>query len=489
MKNQIKKIFCIPYFMVLMLLLCTSCSKELIEHPKSLSAEGFYNTNLEVESALNAIYSPLKGESIMGAFYEVIQDVMSDFFFPNGSWIPLGNYNGLNATNIGRTQYFWNSFYLSIRNANLVIKNVPNSKEVSDSDKAKYIAEAKFMRALVYFQLVKNWGGVPLRTEDNMSTPNLPRSPVDSVYDFIEQDLGYAENHLPAQSAQSGRPNKWSAKAVLSNVYLQLKKYGEARDKANEVIQSGQFSLVPVTKPDDFLKVFGPDVSTTPEEIFYLKFARQNNQGCALTLYEAHPNSPYANGRGYFSLYTDPTRIPAVKNWDNNDLRKQYDLYPWQFGRGDSTYLVKKYQDKQALPGGYGGNDYPWYRYTDVLFIYAEAANEANNGPTPEAVDALNQIHRRAYGYPSNEASPVDFRISDYTKDSFLTLIVKERGYETLFEGKRWMELKRLGIAKDYIEAAKGKTVTEINFLWPIPNSEMNYNKALDPSKDQNPGY
>ncbi|CAL1521536.1 RagB/SusD family nutrient uptake outer membrane protein [Chitinophaga sp. MM2321] len=483
-------IFRFSYFILpLLLLYITSCTKALEESPKSLSAEGFYNTKSEVEAATYAIYSPLRTGGSMSAFYEVFHDALSDFFIPNGSWIPLEDYTGLDNTNYGRTEAFWKSFYLSIRNANLVIKNTPNGTDISDADKAVYIAEARFMRALMYFQLVRNWGGVPIRTEANMDIPDLQRGSVEAVYQLIEDDLKFAGENLPTKAAQSGRPNKWSAKAVLADTYLQLKRYTDAQDRANEVIQSGQFSLVPVTQPDDFLNLYGPDVITSSEEIFYLKFTRQNGQGFQLTLYEAHPNTPYANGAGYFSLYTDPTKIAVVKNWDANDLRKQYDLYPWQFGRGDSTYLVRKFQDKQALPGGTGGNDYPWYRYADVLMTYAEAANAANHGPTTAAVEALNKVHRRAYGYPANTASPVDFKVADYNESSFLTLIVKERGYETLFEGKRWMELKRLGIAKDYIKASKGKTMADVMLLWPIPNAEINYNKALDPVADQNPGY
>ncbi len=473
---------------VLMLVAAVSCNKLLEEKPHAIDVDNFYQTIQDADAATAAIYGPLHPDTAY-LYYEIISDCLADFLIPNNSWLPLNNYTQLDATNRSRTENVWKTFYLSIRNANLVVKNIPASAVMDDSTKARYIGEAKFMRAIIYFQLVRNWGGLPLRTEANMLQPDLKRTSADSVYLFIESDLQYAEAHLPDNQTQVGRPTKWAAKAVLADVYLQVKNNQSAMDKANEVMQSGLFSLVDVQQPDDFLNVFGPELVSTKEEIFYFKFTRQTAQGNGMTLYEAHPNTPYANGSGFFSFYTDPTKINAFKTWDVKDLRRQYGAYPYQFGRGDSTYLIKKFQDKQAITNGYGGNDYPWYGYPDILMIYAEAANEINNGPTEDAIEALNKIHRRAYGFASTAASPVDFKISDYNKSTFLSLVVKERGYETLLEGKRWMELKRLSILKDYILNSKGKTVQDVAMLWPIPNTELNYNKALDPVKDQNPGY
>ncbi|MGX5819841.1 RagB/SusD family nutrient uptake outer membrane protein [Chitinophaga lutea] len=466
-----------------------SCKKALEEDPRSIAVEGFYNTPSEVESAANAMYAPLRTTAMVSAIYVALMEAQSDFLIPNGSWIPLGTYTGLDNTNYGRTGGVWTNLYLTIRNANLIIRHAPNGTGLNDQQKQRYVGEAKFMRALCYFHLARHWAGVPLRTDNNLDSVNLPRATETAVYQLIEEDLQYAAQHLPETAPQAGRPTKWSARTVLADVYLQRKKYPAARDMAREVISSGRHSLVPVSQPDDFLNLYGPDLISTSEEIFYLKFSRQTGQALLLTLYEAHPGTPYANGAGLFSLYTDPTQVTTIRDWDPQDLRKQFNLYPWKFGRGDNTMLVKKYQDRKALPNGAGGNDYPWYRYADLLLIYAEAANAANQGPTAEAVEALNEVHRRAYGYNPKTASPVDFRQADYNEAAFLRLIVKERGYETLFEGKRWLELKRLGIAKEYIRNAKGKEMNDALLLWPLPNAELNYNKAMDPVKDQNPGY
>lgn len=124
-----------------------------------------------------------------------------------------------------------------------------------------------------------------------------------------------------------------------------------------------------------------------------------------------------------------------------------------------------------------------------MLLIYAEAASNANNGPTTKAIECLNKVHRRAYGYDPEVISPVDFQMSNYNKDSFSDLVLKEKGYETQLECKRWLDLIRTGKATKIIKEAEGIDIKTSMFLWPIPITETNYNKAIDPVKDQNPGY
>ena len=180
----------------------------------------------------------------------------------------------------------------------------------------------------------------------------------------------------------------------------------------------------------------------------------------------------------------------VIKNWDKNDLRYTYGWYAWNIGLGANSILNKKYSDPLAINANGAGNDFPLYRYADVLLLYAEADCRASGSPAADAMEKLNMIHRRAYG--KNPVSPdasVDFKLSDYNKDTFVDLVLKERGYETQFEAKRWLDLKRTGKVKEIIKAATGKDVADKHLLWPIPVSELNYNSAIDPVKDQNPGY
>lgn len=473
-------------------LLLGACSKSLQEEPYSIAEETFYNTAAEVAAGVNAIYAPLRGGSSLGALYTVQLECYADYLYGRGSHAVLNDYAGLDNTNITRVGDMWRAFYQSIRNANIIIKKAPQGTKISPADVAKFVGEARFMRALNYFCMVRNWAGIPLRTESNMEEVDVKRSTAEEVYALILEDLLFAEANLLDVPRLVGTPSRWAAKTLLADVYLYLNKWAEARDKALEVINSGKYALVNVTVADDFEKLYGADVVTTSEEIFYLKFSRQGNgQGFSYVMYAHYPGSGYFPPGGYYTNYSDTENLPPIKNWDKADLRYIYNWYPKTFGLGPSTILNRKFRDLKAANSGNAGNDYPMYRYADLLLIYAEAANRANNGPTADAMEKLNMIRRRAYGANPAVANPaIDFKLADYnTMQSFLDLVVRERMYETCYEGKRWLDLKRLGIVKQVILAAKGKTVADKHLLWPIPLNEINYNKAIDPAKDQNPGY
>lgn len=466
-----------------------SCEDVLKEEPKSLAVETFYNTVAEVESAVNAIYAPLRADNCLGGLYPAQMEAYTDYSSGRGSYLVLSNFQGIDNTNITRVGQIWDLMYLAIRNANLVIANAPKGAVLSQNDKNRFVAEARFLRALTYFFLVRNWGGVPLRTEANLTEQNLKRATAEEIYQLVLSDLKFAEENLPVRAAQSGRPSRWAAKTVLADVYFYRGQHAEARDKADEVIQSRTYSLVPVTVADDFLKLFGPDVITTPEEIFYLKYTRLNGQGFNLVMFAHHPGARLHGAGGFFAHFTDSNLNNVYKNWDGKDLRKAYNWYPYNIGLGPNTFLNKKFIDPTA-PGGSGAaNDYPLYRYADVLLLYAEAAARAANGPTAAALEALNQVRRRAYGRNPVQPSDVDFKLADYNAQTFIDLVIRERGYETQYEGKRWLDLKRTGRVKEFIRAGTGKDVADKHLLWPIPVSELNFNTGLDPKADQNPGY
>ncbi|NQD72188.1 RagB/SusD family nutrient uptake outer membrane protein [Sphingobacterium shayense] len=463
-------------------LLFTACEKSLIEAPKQIAVENFYTTPSEVEAAVNAIYTPLRN-GLMSNYIATLE-CQSDWMYGRGSWTPLSNFQGLDDANITRVEGFWNNFYLTIRNANLVVLNSPAGEEYES-----LVAEAKFLRAFSYFQLVRNWGGVPLRTEGTMTEKDLPRSTEEEVYRLIEEDLNVAADMLPENASVSGRPTKWAAKTLLSDVYLQLEQYAKAAEQSQQVMQNS-FSLVSVSTKEDFqYKIFGPDIVSSSEEIFALKYARLPDQGNYILWIANHPSTKLftTDGTGAYAVHGDATNANYLE-WNDQDLRKQL----WDkinFGLGPNTLVSSKYIDPDALDRGTAGNDLPIYRLSDVLLIYAEASSRANNAVSSESMEALNKVHRRAYGFAAEATSPVDFDVADYTVDTFIDLIVKERGYEFIYEGKRWLELKRIGEVNEYIAYGKGKTVIEKHLLWPIPLSETNYNNAIDPVADQNSGY
>lgn len=466
----------------LFVIICVvSCSDLLEEKPQALAVETFYNTSGEVEAGIAAIYNPLKG-GISNPEPVSLMETLSDFMSGRASWENAGLYDVvLNTQNSTRAQGCWVNLYSGIRNANLIIQNVPGSDVLTDSEKNKYIGEAKFLRALAYFHLVRNWGAVPLKTEDNFTEFNVPRSSVEDIYKLIIPDLEYAEKGLLDVPPVSGHPSKWSAKTVLADVYFYLGDYDKSASKAEEVIKSGKYSLVEVSEPEDFENLFGAAIVNTTEEIFYFKY--NEDQPWSYPRYLHGVGVPYVGYDGYYAVYGNEN-YPQNKNWDDNDLRKIFGWYAYaKFDPG--TILCKKFNDYGSLRPK---NDYPLYRYADLLLIYAEASCRANKNPTNEGIEALNKVHRRAYGYPSNQESPVDFKISDYNSESFIDLCIQERGYETLGEGKRWFDIRRLGKekAREIIQTTRGVNIVEGKFLFPIPINEYEYNEAIT---DQNPGY
>lgn len=477
------------YIIIASLFALASCDDLLEEHPKAISSANFYSTKEEVQGGLNAIYVPFGSNSAMGGLYPAQQEAYADYGFGRGSYTLVSQFQGLDDANIVRTDNMWVQFYRSIRNANILLSRVPLSTHLDEHEVKVALAEAKFMRALVYSILVKNWGSVPLRTETNMDIVDIPKASLEEIWSLIESDLQYAIQELPLQPRRLGTPSKGSAKTALIDCLMYTGNYEEARRLADEVINSNQYKLVEISNADDFMKLYGPEASGSSEEIFYIKYTREGNSGWQFPMFPHHPAAGYLNGSGYFALHSD-SENKVIKSWDNADFRKEFNWYSWDIGIGPTTILNRKYRDVSAPNGGSIGVDYPLYRYAEVLLWFAEADFRTNSQVTTAALDALNQVRRRAYGFPSGAASAVDFKMADFqSPDQFLDTVIRERGYETCYEGKRWLDLKRLGIAAETIKEVYNYDIAERHYLWPIALSEMNYNKALNPTADQNPGY
>lgn len=469
-----------------------SCEDLLTEKPKMIATETFYNTADEIEAAVIPIYYELQRG--LRKNFHTIPESQIDYGFARGSYLVINQFQGFDATNINRMSDVWIRIYRAIRNANLVIQKAPEAKEATQEDINVFVAEAKFLRSFCYLQLTRYWGAVPLRTEENMTEMTVAREPIENIYNFMVDDLKYAETYLPDEPKNYGRPSKNAAKTLLTDVYMETANYAEARTKALEVINSNKFALVPVSKSDDFYNIFGVGVNGTTEEIFYLKY--NVDYGTEFPGMGHYNKCKYLNYRGNNGLYTDSVTNSFVKNWDPKDLRKKFNFYSYNddfkkpttlINGSKTTLFYKKFKYEEAIDI-YCPTDNPLYRYADVLLFYAELDCRVNNGPTDDAVEKLNMVHRRAYGLNPKMTSAIDFKKADYNKDTFLKLVLQERGYETLFEGKRYADLKRMGVYADYIYNAFGITINSKILLYPIPTDELSYNDAIT-DEDQNPGY
>ena len=476
----------VSVFLISGLIMNSACEDQLVEAPKDIVIENFYQNAADVEAAVNAAYLPFHSGAFTASFTAVV-DTENDWGYGRGSRAQYNDWTAFNSTNINRAQGVWNLFYQGVRNANLVILNAPRDLDQGQDEVNTFIAEAKFLRAYYYFQLVRCWGGVPLRTVDNMEDRDLPKSSESEVYDLIVTDLIEAEAGLPDEQSQIGRPTSYAAKTMLADVYMHLGRYSDALLKSREVIDASVYSLVPVTERDDFWNIFGPDVLTSSEEIWFVKYSRQEGLGNFMGWVVNHSSSGLFSFGGAFAHFAN-ARDPFYKNWPDNDLRK--DLWDFaDFGFADSTIVTRKFPDPDAITLADAATDFPIYRYAEVLYIFAEAEARQAGMATANAMEAINQVRRRGYGEDPDIPSPNDFQLSDYNDlETFIDLIIEERGYEFIFEAKRWFTLKRTGKLDEVLLENRGVVVPEARYLWPIPVSEMNFNELINDA-DQNPGY
>lgn len=469
-------------------LLC-SCSKVLKEEPKNfLSPVNYYKTEADAQAAINGAYASYYPDQVQ----YMILEIQSDYAKGGGSFTSINNIDQvLDAVGVGRTADSWRNLYIMVNQANAVLNRVSQIKNMDEGVRSRILAEAHFLRATAYFNLVQNWGAVPLRTTETVDLNNIavPRSPVDSVYQMIIDDLIIAEKDLPVSvGSATGKTSIWAAKMLLAEVYLNTENWAGSAQKADEVIKSNQYALVTVKKESDFYKIFA--VETSSEDIMSLHFSP--TRASAFINYLHRPNTPFYNpGTGWYILFPN-MQADIIKNWDNRDLRKSFNIYSrYVNANGDSVslpsstpFLFKKYIKDQ---NGFNDFSMPMFRYSEAFLIYAEASCMAEGSPSSLALERLNIIKRRGYGYNSVSLSPIDYP-SGLSKDQFRDTVMLERAHELMLERHRWYDLKRTGKAKEIIEAAKGKTFSDDRLLFPIPQDEINNNPAITQA-DQNPGY
>ena len=478
------------------------CKKTLEKEPTArISADIAYKTPDDANKAVYAAYAPLtlNNWTTTGYMYWVLGNVASDDTDKGGEsgsdqlyaqQIALFNIPSDNDA----IRFAWSSQYIGIRRANLVIDNIPGIT-MDETLKSRNIAEAKFLRAYYYFNLVKTFGDVPLVLSSESETYDLSRTPKQQVYNQIIKDFTESAEVLPLASkyaaADRGRATKGAAQAYLGKVYLYLKDYPKAEEWFGKVITSAEYAL-----DNDYLNPFLRAGENSKENIFQVKFL--NDQGAAplQNIISTVMGSRARNGWG-FNL---PTKdfIDAFEPGDprlNQTVYKTGDMMPdglvANAGNSTTGYLTKKayIPEYEKIAGSINaGRDDIYLRLGKVLLWYAEAANE--NGNTIIALKALNDVRKRARN--GNPAILPD--IIETGKAALRQLIWKEQRVEFGQEFERFFELVRQGRAGQVLRAyatkyntAKGAGFKDgVNEIFPIPQSEINLSKGV---LIQNPGY
>jgi hypothetical protein len=476
-------------FSIVLFLVC-SCEEQLEEVPKNfISNVNFWANADDAEAGVRGLYRV----DLIDPFDEQFLEIHSDFAKGRGSWAPLSIWQSPMANaEIGRAAtYFWNRPYQIINNVNTVLENLPPI-EMNETRKTILLAEARFLRAMQYFNLVRGFGPVPLRltaTKD-LTTIDAPRAPIDEVYTAILDDLTFAEANLPVtQGADTRRPTNWAAKQVMAEVYLTRENWSLAAAKAQEVIASGRFAIVPITTANDFYNIFARRPTT--EDVLSIHYSSTISDSYVLTLHIANVPA-YNNGsQGFFTTIPNTTSIIGTA-WNAADLRKGFNMYTQYVSNTGATINLPAttpilFKKIIAQPDGIRSNARYLLRFTENYLIYAEAASMAGGAPTVQALEYLNIVRRRAYGRNPFAPSTIDYP-AGMSITAFRDAVLLERAYEFINEQQRWWDLRRTNTVKQVIGAAFGVAVHDSRILWPIPQDEINNNGALSQA-DQNPGY
>ncbi|MCB0493305.1 MAG: RagB/SusD family nutrient uptake outer membrane protein [Cyclobacteriaceae bacterium] len=475
---------------IFLLFLASSCEDVLEEVPQDfVSSANFWQRAEDAETAVKGIYSV----DLTDPYNDQFLELHSDFATGRGSWASISFWDkGFDNTHIGRSDsYWWERPYRAINRANGAIANIPNIDMDEDSKKS-LIAEALFMRAWNYFNLVRAFGAVPLRLEptEDLSAVDVPRTPETTVYAQIIEDLTVGETDLPnSQGNNTRRPSKWAAKMLLAQVYLTMENWSLAATKAEEVINSGEFAIIPVSTSDDFYDIFAKRPTT--EDVMSIHYSSTITDSYVYTLHRGNIPEYNNNTSGFYTTLPVTTTIIGAA-WDNNDLRKGFNLYTKYVNKSGNLVNLPSstpvlFKKVIAQPDGTRSNARYYLRFTENYLIYAEAAAMAAGAPTAQALEYLNIIRRRAYGHDPFAPSVDDYP-GGMTLTQFRDAVILERAYEFINEQRRWWDLLRTGKAKDAIEAAFGVTFNEARLKWPLPLDEINNNGAISQT-DQNPGY
>ncbi len=505
MKKIFLKSFVIP---VLCLLLLTQCKKSLLTIEPTIpisSVDNYYKNEAEAIAAVNATYTPLSAIYNGAAWH--LGDIMSDDADLGGG----GGGDGLETAELDNftvTSFnpiintMWAQSYYGILRANLVLEKVPQVPVMTESIRQRSLGEARFLRALYYYHLVRLFGDIPLYTNviTAQQASTIGRSPKQQVYDQIIVDLKAAETILPPtySGADKGRATAGAAKGLLASVYLTLGDKTNAAAKAKEVIDNRTTYGYDLWA--DYGDNFKLENENGKESLFEIQYRSGGGQwsdygaGQKLNTFFAPRAQDIVPSSGYgwnvptkdfadqytktgasYSTITDKRRNATM--WIPGDTYGTY-TQPSQLVGSPLGLNVKKYFVSVSNTLGDNGGwtcalNVPVMRYSEILLIYAEAAGAALGKPYAD------QVRARA------GLAPLANGLSDA---QYLDAIYKERRLEFGFEMHRWYDLLRHPDSNYFLTVmrAAGKTNIQAKHRYmPIPQGERDKNSNLT----QNQGY
>ncbi|MBX6361572.1 MAG: RagB/SusD family nutrient uptake outer membrane protein [Acidobacterium ailaaui] len=491
--------------MVFLLITLFSCKKSFLDiTPRHyLTDEDFYINDSDFIQSTNAVYGDMQ-EFILKA--HILEEGRSDnTTYDNyldqgllGGSMQLGLIDQFKETSDAQPiADAWNVIYSAIKDCNETLWHLRTAK-INPSLALRLSGELRFFRAYFYFIAVQYWGDVPLLTSPINTAEEafaIRRSPVSDVYNTIINDAQFADSTLPLKytGADIGRITSGAAKMLLANVFMTLHKYSEAEVYLRAIINSHVYSLLP-----NYADIFNPNNKNNAESIFEVQFKDGPEGEASNFIYQFAPVGSKGKvfvGPGTGGGNNIPTK-DMVEAYEPHDLRKDVSI-GYIIRNNDTVYYVKKYAHSSNTSYPTTPDDWPVYRYADVLLLLAEAINEQGY-QTGEPFNLLNEIRNRA-GLPP--LTPLDLP----DQQSFREALAHERRVELAFENHRWFDLLRTGTAISVMTAYGKKeianpttpppnylpydstsfVITKNKLLYPIPAAEL----VLDPNLTQNPGY
>lgn len=496
----------------LILIAAMACDEEKLNpvNPNQLSVGTFYRSGPQLIAGINSVYAGLQANNLYNREYFFLQDLLSDDCDTGGPQLEAPRAQVLNHVFDASNPLIsanWRGWYRVIHRANLVLENAEKATEdISEQLRNRVLGEARFLRALAYFELVSLWGGVPLMTSSATSPNGVPRASEDEVYTLILNDLNDAISKLPLASTYSGtdrgRASKGAAQALAAKVHLFRGQFTQAKPLLADIISSGQYRLV-----DRYLDNFEEETENNAESIWEIQFSEAfgaagawngDGNGIAEVTFRGQEYGPTAwrNVIPSLSLFNEFERVSNGAEKDDPRIGYTFFQIGDTYNRGTSVLTNDKVQGntqraswrkyqviyKRDAENLQSGINFRVIRYADILLMMAEVENELS-GPSA-ALPFINQVRARASvnmpPYPTAK-----YPVSNQAQ--MRTAIQHERRVELAGEQVRNRDIRRWR-RQNVLPSEPIPTWQQKYSLLPIPLEEIDNNSALD-NADQNPGH